>query len=118
MNRPTHDQLELPKNRPTITCDECGRRFALKDRGNPRLYCSDACRMRAYRRRIKKRNERQIAANEIAQRRAIENTHAERWINYLAQQNISRSRAEKIYRALLNDGWIEGPDYEQRRPLP
>lgn len=34
-----------------MECVECGREFTSKGGGRPRKYCSDACRLRAYRER-------------------------------------------------------------------
>lgn len=75
-----------------------------------RLYCSSACKQKAYRRR--QTDRRLQRASE--RRKTDAEQHRNEWCRFLIDSaNMSRKQAERTYTALMSIGRLEGTPYEQ-----
>lgn len=74
------------------------------------MYCSNACKMKAYRRRAA--DKRLLDAAE--RRRKDNNQHRNEWCRFLIDAGgCSRKQAERLYTALMSINRLDGPPYEQ-----
>lgn len=82
------------------------------DRGA--MYCSNACSMKAYRRR-KHASRIEQAEKEL---RAEEARHQAAWVRFLIDAGgLSRRQADRLYVALSSLRRLDGPPFEQLEML-
>jgi hypothetical protein len=91
-------------------CVICRAGFNPKQNRASALYCSNACSMKAYRRR--KADERTNAAQR--RRESDANKHRTIWVDFLISSgSLSRKQAERVYTALTSIDRLRGEPYER-----
>jgi len=81
---------------------------------NARLYCSNACKMVAYRRRRVAQRDEQARADYEAYLREVTQQHRDDWVAFLiSDAAVSRKVAERTYEAMLAADRIEQPFPQQ-----